>query len=97
MLLNTCAGTGEEEDSRNGPVDVNAVLLNAAITPPPIAGLLTAVAGEEALPALRDACAVDVKKEFWNRPLLQNRTVEEEGVVGLGSKQFRVDFRSGQA
>ena len=70
--MNACAGTGEEEDSRKGPVDVNAVLLNAAIMPPPVAGLLAAaaaVAGEEALPALRDACAVAVEEEFWNRPL----------------------------
>ena len=42
--------------------------ISAAITPLPVAGLLAAaaavvaVAGEEALPALRDACAVDVKR-----------------------------------
>ena len=28
-----------------------------------------AAAGEEALPALRDACAVAVEEEDWNRPL----------------------------
>ncbi|KAJ8631816.1 hypothetical protein MRB53_025139 [Persea americana] len=44
--------------------------ISAAITPLPVAGLLAAaaavvaVAGEEALPALRDACAVDVEEEF---------------------------------
>ena len=27
------------------------------------------VTGEEALPALRDACAVTVEEEDWNRPL----------------------------
>ncbi|KAJ8639384.1 hypothetical protein MRB53_016078 [Persea americana] len=73
--------------------------ISAAITPLPVAGLLAAtvavaaVAGEEALPALRDACAVDVEEEFWNRPLLQNRTVEEEEVSTLINKFIPTPMR----
>ncbi|KAJ8621654.1 hypothetical protein MRB53_030183 [Persea americana] len=93
--------TGEEEDSRNGPVVVNAVL--AAITPPPVAGLLAAAASVAACRRRRGVAAAITSVAVpltWKKILVpcsvaEQNVEEEEEAKNFGIQIFG-DSSSGQ-